>query len=72
MERIDKEDAQVQYSMIKFENMLRKIQIDLIYKEIKKPYKYLEFFANEPKVTCSHLFLAKMIDKCQKVENFFE
>ena len=52
--------------------MLRKIQIDLVNKERSDLYTYLKLFNSESNVSCSHLFLAKMIDKCQNVENFFE
>jgi hypothetical protein len=44
----------------------------LINKDIKEPYEHLKFFVDKSHVTCSHLYLAKMIDKCSEIENFFE
>ena len=46
-DRENDESAQVQYTIINFDYMLKKIRIDLIIKGIKENYEYLKFFAKE-------------------------
>ena len=46
-DRLDKEDIQVQYSIINLEKMLNKIQIDLIIKDRKDLNQFTLFFNNE-------------------------
>ena len=46
-DRLDKEDVQVQYSIINLEKMLNKIQIDLIIKDRKDLNQFTLFFNNE-------------------------
>jgi hypothetical protein len=61
-DKVNDEATQVQYTFINFDYMLKKIRIDLLFNKIKENYKYLEFFAKEKYVLCSHLFVAIIIN----------
>ena len=60
-DRINKEDAQVQYSIINFEETQRKIQIDILNGRTGDYCNYLKQFNVNKQINISNLFLARMI-----------